>query len=407
MPAIIKRLTRQGLVDAEFGARSLHDATRHEPRDGVYTVSNTYQRTKTLMLSAHLDRLEESARRQGFALVCDRRRLRASLRRTILESGFGDARFRISASAQSPDEMILSIEPWRPPSPELIASGARCVTSTETRQNPAAKSSAWMHRRLLLEASRPDDIYETILLDPLGNLLEGMTSNVYVIQDGELRTAGSGVLAGVSRSIVLQVCKDIAPSRMEAPNIAEIERFEEAFLSSSSRGIVPVVEIDGIPIGDGGARSAYLDAARGLRALGRRTPGRIMRPMLQKAWSAFKLIGAARDLAIETRRFSWEAAPGATFFLQAEFADIRLVKRERREIAAKIELQAGFGWQLLTDQDEAGVYIIARRKAVIGGMSRGRFEIALPGDAHISLKLEHCQLCLADLNTALDLPPFS
>ncbi len=128
---------------------------------------------------------------------------------------------------------------------------------------------------------------------------------------------------------------------------------------------------------------------------------------LQNAWRAVKLLGAARDMAIETRRFHWEVAPDSTFFLQAENADIRFVKREGHAISATIQLQAGFGWQLATDQDDAGVYVIARRKALIGGFSRGRFDIALPADAHISLKLDNCQLCLAALNTALDLKPFS
>ena len=45
---------------------------------------------------------------------------------------------------------------------------------------------------------------------------------------------------------------------------------------------------------------------------------------LRKAWKALEIIGAARDLAIETRRFSWDAAAGTTFFLQAEYADIQL-----------------------------------------------------------------------------------
>ena len=263
MPVVIKRLTERGLADLDSGALSLRDATRHEPRDGVYTVSNTYAGAKTLLFDAHLDRLEDSARRQGFALACDRKRLRAALRRMILESNFGDARFRISVPARSPDEMILSIEPWRPPGPRLIAAGARCVTSSEARHNPASKSSAWMHRRQALEAARPEGVYETFLLDPLGSLLEGMSSNVYVILDSELRTAGVGVLAGISRMIVLKVCEGIAPMRAVAPNIADLERFEEAFLSSSSRGIIPVVEIDGRPIGDGrpGAITLALRAA--------------------------------------------------------------------------------------------------------------------------------------------------
>lgn len=263
MPAIIKCLTRQGLVDPGYGARSLNDATTREPRDGVYTVGNTFQRTKTLLLAEHLDRLEDSARRQGFAIGFDRLRLRAALRRMILESGYGDVRFRISVSARAPEEMILSIEPFQPPSPELIRRGVRCVASNETRLNPAAKSSEWMHRRRALEAERPEGVYEAILLDPRGNLLEGMSSNVYALLDGELRTAASGVLAGISRMIVLRVCENIAPIGGGAPNIADLQRFEEAFLSSSSRGVIPVVEIDGVTIGDGkvGAVALALRAA--------------------------------------------------------------------------------------------------------------------------------------------------
>ncbi len=263
MPAIIKLLTTRGLADLQLGARNLQDATRHEPRDGVYTVGNTYSRTKTLLLGAHLDRLEDSARQQGFALEIDRKRLRAALRRMILDSDFGEVRFRISASAQAPEAMILSIEPFQPPSRALIARGARCVASGETRHNPASKHSEWMHRRQAFEAARPAGIYETILLDPRGRLLEGMSSNVYVALDGELRTAGSGVLAGISRMIVFQVCAGFWPLRDEAANIADIGRFEEAFLSSSSRGLIPVVEIDGQSIGAGrpGAKTMALRAA--------------------------------------------------------------------------------------------------------------------------------------------------
>ena len=132
-----------------------------------------------------------------------------------------------------------------------------------------------------------------------------------------------------------------------------------------------------------------------------------MMRQMDKVWKALKIAGAARELAIETRRLSWQAAAGTTFFLQAEYADIHLAAHERQEIIAKVELQAGFGWQLASEQDEAGVYIIARRKALIGSMGRCKFHITLPKEVHISLKLEHCQVCLAELNTALELPPFA
>ena len=176
----------------------------------------------------------------------------------IVESGYNDARFRLSVSAQAPEEALMSIEPFQAPASEWIQAGVRCITSCAERLNPAAKSSAWMHRRRALEAARPAGIFETFLLDPSGCLLEGSSSNVYVILDDELHTAASGILAGVSRMILLAVCERIVPLRLEAPNIADIARFREIFLTSSSRGLIPVVELDGEAIGDGCVGSTTL-----------------------------------------------------------------------------------------------------------------------------------------------------
>ncbi len=252
MPATVKRLTATGLTEVEYRASSLDDAAEFEPRFGVYTVSNTRHRTQTLLLDAHLDRLEDSARREGFALRYDRARLRQALRRMIEDSGYGDTRFRISAPGDRPSEMLLSIEPFQPPTPDIVQDGVRCITSADVaRLNPASKASEWMHIRKQLAAARPTGIYETFIVDAADRILEGLSSNFYAIEDGELRTAGAQILAGVSRQVVMEICAPIIPLRLEAPVRANLTHFSEAFLTSSSRGIIPVVEIDGIAIGGG------------------------------------------------------------------------------------------------------------------------------------------------------------
>ena len=120
---------------------------------------------------------------------------------------------------------------------------------------------------------------------------------------------------------------------------------------------------------------------------------------------ALKLADAARDLAVEKRRYHWDVAPPATFYLQAERAEIRLSPHDEARIDATIELRGGFAWQLATERDEAGVYIVARRKAVLGTLARLRIHAHLPPGLHISLKLHNCQLRLDDLHGELDFPP--
>ncbi len=245
-------LNAEGLRPAPWSGDSLAATAPFEPADGVYTITNTYNTTRVLKLDAHLDRLEDSAARAGIPLTLDRPRLRAALRQIIEEAGWGDVRFRITVGRDQPDTFILSIEPFHPLPAHLLTEGARAITAPNSaRHNPEAKTTDWALRRRQLQDAMPAGIYDTFLLNADGYLLEGLASNFYAILDGILHTAGSGVLKGISQQIVLEVAPQVLPVKLEAVHVSQIPQMQEAFLSSSSRGIVPVVEIDGIAIGDG------------------------------------------------------------------------------------------------------------------------------------------------------------
>ncbi len=262
MPCLIELLTSDGLQPVPYTAASLAEAAQYEPHDGVYTVANTFNTFQVLKLDAHLDRLEDSARRENIDMKLDRPALRKALRQVIKEANYGDVRFRITVSRDHCDQFILSVEPFTPPAPEVYENGVRCVTLPDSaRNNPAAKTTGWMHERehFIL----PNGIYTGLLLDENGTILEGMTSNFYAIMDGELRTAGEGALPGIAQQIVFTVAPDIIPLRKEAVNVKDLPNIQEAFITSSSRGIIPVIEIDGLTIGDGkpGAKTAALQTA--------------------------------------------------------------------------------------------------------------------------------------------------
>jgi hypothetical protein len=126
---------------------------------------------------------------------------------------------------------------------------------------------------------------------------------------------------------------------------------------------------------------------------------------LDSLWKAVTIVSSVRDLALESKTYHWDITPPITFYLHVEYADVILKRHDKPMISAKVELQAGFGWQVTTDQDDAGAYIVAKRKPLIGTMGHGKFDIILPHNIHVTLKLEHCQLTLDDLNTTLDIPP--
>ena len=248
-PVLRKRLTPAGLVTVACNAESLQQAADSEP-EGVYTVSNTQQGHRVLFLDAHLDRLEESAAREGFPLYLPRARLRHALRNMIDEAGFGEMRFRLCVPRAAPQELLITLEPWQPPPERLQREGLRCVVAPGLkRDNPAAKRSSWLQERQRF--SLPAGCQEALLRDAEGQILEGLSSSFFAVLAGELRTAGAGVLAGITRGIVLQLAPDILPLRLTPVRLDELPQLGEAFLSSSSRGLLPIVQIDGQVIGDG------------------------------------------------------------------------------------------------------------------------------------------------------------
>jgi branched-chain amino acid aminotransferase len=252
VPATAKILSQEALLDAPYAASSLAEAAHFEPQEGVYTVTNTYKLTKVLKLDDHLDRMEASARLAGMSLHLDRTRLRRALRQMILAANYGDVRFRITAPKDTPDHLILTIEPYTPPSEELVQTGVRVMTvPNSARKDASAKTTDWMHEREAIERAIPPGTYTAILLDSEQQLLEGVNSNFYAILRGELRTAGSGVLAGIAQQIVFEVVGDVVPVRKDAVRMPDIPNLSEAFITSSSRGIIPVVQIDEYMIGNG------------------------------------------------------------------------------------------------------------------------------------------------------------
>lgn len=248
-PVFIKRLTPTGLEDVDYSADSLRDAARHEP-DGVYTVTNTYNTTQTFKLDAHLDRMDDSARREGIPLALDRQRLRQALRHMIDDSGFGDVRLRITIPRDQPDQAIITLEPFSSPSPSVINAGVRCITAPGLlRRNPSAKTTDWIADRNRFEL--PDGIYEGLLVANDDRILEGFGSNFYAVLDAELRTAGEDVLPGIAQQVIFTVAPAIIILRRDAITYPDLPRIDEAFITSSSRGVIPVIEIDDQPIGDG------------------------------------------------------------------------------------------------------------------------------------------------------------
>jgi branched-chain amino acid aminotransferase len=225
---------------------------------GVYEAMRTFGHHRFLELDGHVARTRRSLERMGWDYVFDEARMRRCLDRACRAAPFAEMRVRFDVLAApacvrgSDSRELIALVPFTPPGPEVYERGVAVVTTSAiARPDPLTKTAEFVERRRRIERQTPQ-AYERLIVDPSGEILEGFSSNFYVVLDGVLVTAGEGVLEGVTRRIVLALAAEAGvPVRLAPPRAAAIAQVQEAAISSSSRGLVPVVRIDGHAVGEG------------------------------------------------------------------------------------------------------------------------------------------------------------
>ena len=125
---------------------------------------------------------------------------------------------------------------------------------------------------------------------------------------------------------------------------------------------------------------------------------------LNNLWKLVNAASSVRDMAQQSKTYQFAAKPDTTLYLHLDGVDLHITRWAQPLIRVQTVLQAGFGWRIASEQDDVGVYLVARRRSVVGTVAQGRFEVNLPHDAHLVMKLERCNLHLQGLHGAYELP---
>lgn len=218
--------------------------------EGAYTTLRTYAGTRVLRFESHVARLSSSAAAlPGAPARLAAERVREGLAAALASACLPEARVRLTFA---PPRLFASLLPFEPLAEQCYAQGVACVTVPLRRQAPHAKDTRFLASADAARATLPADVHEGLMVDERdGALLEGLSSNFFALCAGVLRSEPERVLHGVTRAIVLELGATLAPVRLQAVRRGELGEVSEAFLTSVSRGVLPVVRIDGRPLGDG------------------------------------------------------------------------------------------------------------------------------------------------------------
>ena len=117
------------------------------------------------------------------------------------------------------------------------------------------KTVALLPNVLAKQAARESGAYEAWLVDTDGCVTEGASTNAWIVtKDGELvtRQTDNGILAGITRHTLKSLCNALQLKLVERPfSLAEAKKAQEAFITSATSFVTPVVKIDGDAVGDG------------------------------------------------------------------------------------------------------------------------------------------------------------
>lgn len=144
----------------------------------------------------------------------------------------------------------------KPPDPKLGRDGIAVITIPDIRwQRCDIKSVSLLPNVLGKQAAREAGAYEAWQVDRNEQVTEGTSTNAWIVTaDGAVvtRAADSAILSGVTRLAVLDIMRREGYRLDERPfTVAEAKAAREAFLTSTTADLLPIVRIDGKPVGDG------------------------------------------------------------------------------------------------------------------------------------------------------------
>lgn len=235
--------------------------------DSVYESFRTYGK-RVILFDRNLTRLERAAQSISLEIPWSADQLKfevyrtidaaaneaESLVRIIVTRGEGDIT-PDPGNCANPGIMIIVV-PLNAPADNLYRDGIAIIFSNLKRDSYIAsiKTGNLIHQVLGTQEALSREAMEAIFLTPDGYVSDGTRSNIYFVLGNKVLTppAEVGIIAGITRSLVLEIASEEDIKIWEKKFTPfEIRTAEEAFITSTTRGILPVTRIDGNAVGSG------------------------------------------------------------------------------------------------------------------------------------------------------------
>ncbi len=237
--------------------------------DSVFEVYRTYAGIPFAEME-HLERLARSAARIMIPMPVSVETLSSEVRATLDAAGEGDWYVRVivtrgtgpltydPTTASAPLRVIIAAPVSVPPAERyergIAVALLEASRPTDDARAAGAKASNYLANLLAVHEANQKGAQEALMLGRDGQILEGASSNLFIVKDGKVRTPEPqpGILVGITRATVIAAAVEEGIEVEEGEVRPEdLYGADEAFLTSSIREVMPVVSAEGRTIGSG------------------------------------------------------------------------------------------------------------------------------------------------------------
>lgn len=233
--------------------------------DGVYEVVPVH-RGRPFRLRQHLERLERSLAevrmrnplsRAGWVEVTSRLVAAAGERELLVylqvTRGTEYGRNHLFPDGTVEPTGFAFVSPYPAPTPASLQRGLAATLLEDTRWARCDVKSIALLANVLLRQEAQDRGGAEAILCRDGEVTEGSSSTVFIVQDGRLATPPNGpaILPGTSRDAVLELAEGWLPVSIRRFGVDELRAADEVWIASAGRGVLPVASLDGHPVGAG------------------------------------------------------------------------------------------------------------------------------------------------------------
>ena len=214
----------------------------------IYEVMRVIE-GKALFLREHLQRMEKSFKLMGKNFSYEYEKIGEYVEKVILANDKKDGNLKITFNIDK-DEMKVFYIKHSYPTNDMYRDGVKTILYHGERKNTNAKIIDSDFRAKVNKKIKNENAFEAILIDKNGFITEGSKSNIFLIKGDKLVTSKvEEVLPGVTRSKIIKKCKE-SGIKFEESNIKynDLEEFDAMFISGTSPGILPISQVDNIPM---------------------------------------------------------------------------------------------------------------------------------------------------------------